>query len=344
MVFSFQDDTALTVALNSIKLVKNPEELIPGLIPTNPKTGIFYIAAEITNSNNFFKWGTDSNREIIKGQMYFLKKETKIPTIRTYLFQMRTHKIALNANDVWFQANNDKVKVIVDGIELDQFDPKLPNVAFFNDYQVDLVSTLTLADKQLLIRRLNLALVGMNLMVDEQATNIETFPKQIRLTTKSIDQSFDFDVEFNPKASELNVIVKVDEQPLFKLDYELVIKNSNTLQLVNRNKHLGMYIWSVADQRYQAKLLDTLQLFLQSKQMYLKEKIPLKLQDNTATFKIAKQAQPNNGENKNTNFIGYLVIAASSLFLVVVAFSFYFYKRKKSLKSHKQKAVVKTDK
>ncbi len=55
MVFSFQDDTALTVALNSIKLVKNPEELIPGLIPTNPKTGIFYIAAEITNSNNFFK-------------------------------------------------------------------------------------------------------------------------------------------------------------------------------------------------------------------------------------------------------------------------------------------------
>lgn len=334
--FTSQKENNLNISSATIKYIKDPEKLIKkSLIKPSVKNGIFYVSAQIINSNDLTKWGSKNDSEIIKDKMYFLEQNKNFPAIRTYLFQMRTKKLVLNVNDIWFKSSGDKLRVIVNNVEIDEFNPKENNTSFFESYEVHINDYFSLANKELLIKKLNLALSEMNLLIDKKKSSLDLFPKEIKLTTLKINSSLHFYLNVDAIKNQLNIEVNISKNRLTSLVYDIAIKNENELQIRTTNNYLNKYIWFDLDKKNNQKLKNELKLFLSLKKFQFKKEPNFSLKKNSYSFQIDKIIQ-SNSEDKKTDIIVYLIIGFSVLVLFITVF-IYFHKWNKKQKMIKNK-------
>ncbi|WP_462216925.1 hypothetical protein [Mycoplasmoides genitalium] len=334
--FTSQKENNLNISSATIKYIKDPEKLIKkSLIKPSVKNGIFYVWAQIINSNDLTKWGSKNDSEIIKDKMYFLEQNKNFPAIRTYLFQMRTKKLVLNVNDIWFKSSGDKLRVIVNNVEIDEFNPKENNTSFFESYEVHINDYFSLANKELLIKKLNLALSEMNLLIDKKKSSLDLFPKEIKLTTLKINSSLHFYLNVDAIKNQLNIEVNISKNRLTSLVYDIAIKNENELQIRTTNNYLNKYIWFDLDKKNNQKLKNELKLFLSLKKFQFKKEPNFSLKKNSYSFQIDKIIQ-SNSEDKKTDIIVYLIIGFSVLVLFTTVF-IYFHKWNKKQKMIKNK-------
>lgn len=248
---------------------------------------------------------------------------------------MRTKKLVLNVNDIWFKSSGDKLRVIVNNVEIDEFNPKENNTSFFESYEVHINDYFSLANKELLIKKLNLALSEMNLLIDKKKSSLDLFPKEIKLTTLKINSSLHFYLNVDAIKNQLNIEVNISKNRLTSLVYDIAIKNENELQIRTTNNYLNKYIWFDLDKKNNQKLKNELKLFLSLKKFQFKKEPNFSLKKNSYSFQIDKIIQ-SNSEDKKTDIIVYLIIGFSVLVLFITVF-IYFHKWNKKQKMIKNK-------
>lgn len=321
----------LDINSNSLTFVDNPKKYFKHLEPTNEKKGIFYVLAEINNSNELFKYGSESDSEIIKDKMYFLSQNQKNPKLRTYLFKFHTNKLFVDKNDLGFKLEKDKVFLSVDNLKIAELDLKSSSFKFLEDYQLDFHEPFSLNDEQLLVDKLNITLSEKRLQTTKNVRfNLKNKFINIHLVENKNQFNLVFDVDVRSK--KLFIKGVNNDNQVFSISYDLKITNNQTLLIVDANG-FDNSIWFDITSENQTQLFKALSFYLKQNNLQFKRVPDFNLKSQDKSYEVDK-LEKNEIKKQDTNveLILWVIFGIIISLMISSAVLFLKWRKKKIVK------------